>query len=158
MASVLTYSPKDVKLQIEAYTVPGIVSLTLEWRTAPFKVVDGIRGKTSRVRNTNSSAILTVEVLQSSVANDLMSQLVTEDLKSGQAKISVTLVDLSGGLSLTSGQGFVMGFADVTLSNGPDNRSWQIALLETDHKDIHGNSMSAKSIFEAGSKFLDQYL
>lgn len=158
MSSVMTYTPKDVKLQIEGYTVPGIVNMSLEWRVPPFKIVDGIRGVTSRVRNYNSSAVLSVEVLQTSVANDLLSQLVELDMSTGQARVSVKLTDLSGSLSLQSDQSFIMTRSNVELSNSFNNRTWQIALLDVYHVDILGNSLSAKSIYDAGSKFLDQYI
>ena len=158
MASVMTYAPNDVKLLIEGYTLPGIVSLQLAWRVPPFRIVDGIRGITSRVRNYNASAILTVEVLQTSVANDLLSQLVELDISTGQARVTAKLTDLSGSLSLQSDQSFVMIRSDIGLSSSFNNRTWQIAMLDVYHADIMGNSLSAKSIFDAGSKFLDQYL
>jgi hypothetical protein len=158
MASVMTYAPKDVQLQIEGYTVPGLLSLSLQWRVPPFKIVDGIRGTTSRVRNYNTSAILTAEALQTSVANDLFSQLVDLDLSTGQARVSVKLIDLSGSLSLQSDQSFIMTRSDIGLSNTFNSRSWQIAMLDVYHADVLGNSLSAQSIFDAGSKFIDQYL
>ncbi len=154
----MTYAPNDVKLQIEDYTIPGIVSIQLEWRVPPFRIIDGIRGKTSRVRNRNASAIISIEVLQTSVANDLLTQVVDKDRDTGQAMLTVTLRDLSGNLSIQTEQGFVIGYSDVGLSSTFNNRTWQIALLEVSHSDVMGNSSSVQSIFDAGSKFLDQYL
>lgn len=158
MASVMTYAPNDVKLLIEGYTLPGIVSLQLAWRMPPFKIVDGIRGKTSRVRNKNASAVLSIEVLQTSAANDLLSQIVNLDAFTNRGRITVTLVDLSGSLVLQSEECFVLTRADIGFSSSFDNRTWQIAMLDVYHVDVHGNSVSSSSIFDAGSKFLDQYL
>ena len=151
-APVTTFAPKDVILEIQKYQLPGIVSITLEWQTPPFTMVKGIRGSSTRVRNKNSSAVLTVEVLQTSIANDLLDSIVKEDLRTGQAKLTVLLKDLSGRFGVQSQQGYVQARPSVTFSNTSDNRVWEIGLLAVEYIDSVGSSNTFSSLFDTASE------
>ena len=152
VAPVTTYAPKDVVLKVQDYQLPGIVSLSLEWSTPPFTMVRGIRGNVTRVRNKDSSAVLKVEVLQTSVANDLLDSIVKQDIQTGQAKLTITLKDLSGRFGIQSQQGFVQARPTVAFSNTADNRVWEIGLLQVEYSDMLGSSNTIDSLFDRASQ------
>ncbi len=152
VAPVTTYAPKDVMLEVQNYRLTGIVSLTLEWSTPPFRMVRGIRGNVTRVRNMDSSAVITVEVLQTSIANDLLDSIVKEDLRTGQAKLQVVLKDISGRFGIQSQQGFVQARPTVAFSNTADNRVWEIGLLQVEYFDMLGSSNTIDSLFDRASQ------
>ena len=150
-APVTTFAPKDVVLKIQDYQLPGIVSLSLEWTTPPFTMVRGIRGIATRVRNTNSSAVLRVETLQTSVANDLLDSIVKADLQTGQAKLTVVLKDLSGRFGIQSQQGYVQSRPTVEFSNSANNRVWEIGLLMVEYADMIGSGNTIDNLFDRAS-------
>ena len=157
-APVTTYAPKDVTLIINDYIVPGVVTLSLEWTTPPFRMVSGIRGVTTRVRNKNTSGVLKVEVLQTSVANDLFNSLVSADLGNGQAKLIITLKDLSGRFGIQSNQGYIQIRPNVQFSNSANNRVWEIALLKIEDVDINGSGNTMASLFDMASQKANQVI
>lgn len=157
-APVTTYAPKDVTLILDDYVVPGIVSLSLEWTMPPFRLVSGIRGITTRVRNKNTSGVLRVEVLQTSVANDLLNSLVAIDVASGQAKLKVAVKDLSGRFGIQSNQGYIQIRPNVQFSNSADNRVWEIALLKIEDIDINGSGNTMASLFDLASQKANQVI
>ena len=150
-APVTTYAPKEVVLQIQDYQLPGLVSISLAWEVPPFTMVRGIRGITTRVKNRNSAATITVETLQTSVANDVLDSIVKQDLATGQAKLNVTLKDLSGRFGIQSRQGFIQARPTVGFSNTSDNRVWVIGLLHVEYIDMLGNSNTLDSLFDRAS-------
>lgn len=158
MAGVMTYSPRDVVVLIEGYTLPGLMSVSLAWNVPPYTMVNGIRGKTTRVLNKNTSATLTLECLQTSVVNDVLYQILNKDIVSGQARLNVTLKDNSGSFAIFSNQGYVQSYPEFKFSNQFDNRTWQIGLLQVESVDAGGNSVTAQSLFDQGSEYLSNLL
>jgi hypothetical protein len=156
-ASVSTFAPKDVTLQVNGYTLPSIVSVTLEWTNPPFKMISGIRGATTRVRNKNSSATLSVEFLQTSISNDLLNSIINQDLILGTGRLVVTLSDLSGRSSLMSTQAYVQSRPSVEYSNQANNRVWQFGMLAVEDVEMLGSSNTLKSLFDSGSKYVEKY-
>lgn len=152
MAAVTTYSPKLVTLIVSGYQIAGVVSLSLNWTNPPFRMVPGIRGKTTRVRNTNSSGVLSVELLQTAIANDVFDQLIQADVGGGQAMLTVSLQDLSGRLKLQSNQAYVQARPQIEFSNSSNNRVWEIAMLEIEDKELAGSGNTMSSIFDAASQ------
>lgn len=151
-APVTTYSPKLVTLIISGYQIASIVSLSLAWTTPPFRLVPGIRGKSTRVRNTNSSGVLSVELLQTAIANDVFDQLIQADVSGGQAMLTVTLEDLSGRLKLQSNQAYIQNRPQIEFSNSSNNRVWEIAMLQIEDKDLAGSGNTLASLFDLVSK------
>lgn len=156
-ASVLTYSPSDVTLLIDNFTIPAYLRLTLAWRKPPYTIVDGVRGATTRVRNKNSSAILSVEASQTSLANDILTGILQKDLATGQARLTIALLDLSGTTFLQTTQGYVSKWPDVIFSSDLNPRTWEITLLAIDLPQVMGNSIKAGGLFDSSSSFLSSF-
>ena len=62
--SVQTYNPADVLLDIGGYTLAGWESISISRRSLGFITVPGIRGKHTRVPSGDSSATITISLLQ----------------------------------------------------------------------------------------------
>lgn len=132
MAAVKTYKPSQVALHIAGYQIGGLVSISVSFNSSQFKTIKGIRGQNTRVRDTDTSLIITIEVLQTSVTNDLLSSIVTEDARTGNGRLEVSLSDLSGTTKIQSSNAFVESYADFELSNKLSTRTWKISLLSTE--------------------------
>lgn len=127
--AVLTYSPSDVKIVISGYTLTGVNSVTLSWNTATFTIRRGIRGNHTRVFNRDLSARLNIEVLQTSVTNDVLFQILTQDRTKKTARIDLVLADVSGRSLLQSQEAYVSAIPEIAYSNGFNTRMWSIEIL-----------------------------
>lgn len=139
MTTVFTYSPEDVKLTICGYVMTGIVSVTVEWNSDRFKIIQGIRGKNSRVQSLDTSATMTVEFLQTSISNDVLTDLLNADIVNQSARLNVTLTDNSGMTKVSSTEGYVSKLPTLTFSNEFNGRQWTIHMLETSGE-VKGNA------------------
>lgn len=150
--SVKTYKPSDVVVLVSGYQLTGIVSLSAAWSAPPFTVVKGIRGKNARVRNFDSSLTITLQVLQTSITNDILSDIVTKDISTGNGRLLVEIRDKSGTTVLTSTNGFVSNRANVEFSNDLSERQWVIEMLDTSFGTVVGGNA------KVGPSLLDQAL
>lgn len=155
MAAVLTYSPSDVVINISGFTVTGVVSASIEWNTETFKTIRGIRGANTRVQSLDTGATLTIELLQTSLSNDVLSDLFTLDKSYQSSRLQVYLKDNSGRTEVSSSEAFVSNLPPVSFSNNLETRVWKIQMLETDSSSLKGNSTDLPDIFNSASGFVD---
>ena len=69
---VYTYSPSEVILTISGYQITGFDKISVSRNSPAFSMVKGIRGQNTRVRNRDSSCTITVDLLQTAMANDCL--------------------------------------------------------------------------------------
>ena len=93
---VTTYSPQDVKLVIGGYTIVGWDSITISRLQETFKVIRGIRGKHTRASSGDTSATLTVSLVQTSPSNSFLTEIHRLDEERGTGRLELTLKDNSG--------------------------------------------------------------
>ena len=151
MASdILTYSPSDVKLILCGYILTGVVSVSVAWKGAkPFTVIRGIRGKHTRVYNPDLYATVTVETLQTSITNDILTSIVTQDRKTGSARLEFSVVDTAGSTSFQSTQCFVSSFPDTTLTTDVGTYKWEFECLTfIDGTSVGGNARQGFDILD----------
>lgn len=156
MAAVLTYSPSDVVLDVSGYTMTGVVRLSIEWNAETFKTIRGIRGKNTRVQSLDTGATLTVELLQTSLSNDVLSDLFTLDKSYQSSRLQVYLKDKSGRTEISSSEAFVSNLPSVSFSNELETRVWKILLLETSSSAVKGNSTDLPDILNSSGEFVDK--
>lgn len=142
MNSVLTYSPKKVIFVIGGYQVTGWESITIGRSTNAFIPIRGIRGKNTRVRNTDSSATITIPLLQTSLSNDVLSDIHTQDIALGTGRIELTLKDTGGNSIFSSNEAYILGFPAISYSGGIEYREWKIYCQSTSNYEIGGNPES----------------
>lgn len=157
--TVQTYNPKDVILTIGGYQLTGWQSVTISRTVKGFAVIRGIRGKNTRVKNVDTSATLTISLLQSSQGNDVLSYIHELDLDEGTARISLMLKDRSGRSVFSSNEAFITGYPIATFSGQFEYRNWEFFAQSTDTYIVGGNAKPAtdlldRALSEAGN-FID---
>ncbi|ATN92778.1 hypothetical protein QGX11_gp015 [Pseudomonas phage PPSC2] len=148
--SVLTYDPSSVIISVAGWIVPGVVSLSLNWKSQVFTVRKGIRGVHTRVYNQDRQATLVVELLPTSIANDVFTSIVLQDAANHAGLLDpVMLKDTSGTSRFTTSQAYINTFPDLTFnSDGLVTRKWEIEILSfvTASGNIGGNASNGVDI------------
>lgn len=155
-SNILTYSPSDVKLILCGYILTGIVSVTLQWKGArPFTVHRGIRGKHTRVFNPDLYATVTVEVLQTSITNDIFTSTLVQDRRNQSARLEFSVNDKSGTTFYQSTECFVGAYPDIGLSGELGTNKWEIECLDFIDGGIGGNARQGFDLFDSASGAID---
>jgi len=126
MGGVFTYSPKEVVLVVAGYQVTGWESITIARTVDGFIPVRGIRGKNTRVRSTDTSAMITIPLLQTAMSNEVLSEIHTQDLAVGTGRIELLLKDGSGSSVFGSTEAYILGYPVATYSGGAEYREWRL--------------------------------
>lgn len=144
--TVNTYSPHDVILTISGYQFTGWDTITINRSVKGFAVVRGIRGKNTRVRNTDTSATIGIALLQSSQGNDVMSDIHQQDLVNGTGRLTLMLKDKSGRSVFSSNEAFIVGFPTSRFSGQFEYRDWELFAQSTDTFTVGGNARPSNLI------------
>lgn len=129
--NVLTYDPTSVTISVCGWIVPGIVSVSLVWKSEAFHVRKGIRGVHTRIYNPDRQATLVIELLPTSIANDVFTSIVLQDAAHHAGLLDpVSLKDSSGTSRFTTSQAFLKTFPEMTFNaEGIVTRRWEIEIL-----------------------------
>lgn len=148
--SVLTYDPSSVTISVCGWIVPGIVSITLQWKSEVFSVRKGIRGVHTRVYNPDRQSTLVLELLPTSIANDVFTSIVLQDAQHHAGLLDpVSLKDSSGTSRFTTSQAFLKTFPELSFNaDGIQTRKWEIEILSfvTASGNIGGNASNGIDI------------
>lgn len=147
--NTLTYVPSDVKIIISGWHLTGVVSVSLKFDSKPFTVHKGIKGEHTRVFNSDLYSILTIEVLQTSATNDVLSQILEQDRRVGSARLVLTVQDTSGTSLLQSSNCFLSRFPDNGFDNGFQTRKWDIEILSFVNGRVGGNANQGFDLFDS---------
>lgn len=153
-SAVKTYTPSDVSLTIAGYRVGGVVSMSMTFPAERFKIVQGIKGHNVRVRNLDTSCILNVELLQTSIMNDLFTNILSQDLTTGLGRFEINIEDLNGTTKVQSVNAYISTFPETRFSNNLETRSWTIHMLNTDYISVGGNDKGRPQFLEDIGAFL----
>lgn len=157
--TVNCYSPKDVILTIGGYQLTGWQSINISRTVKGFTVIRGIRGKNTRVPNVDTSATISISLLQTAQGNDVLSYIHELDLDEGTARIALMLKDRSGRSVFSSNEAFITGYPTATFSGQFEYRSWELFCQSTDTYTVGGNAKPASDLFDKGlsevGKFID---
>lgn len=145
--SVLTYDPTSVTIIIAGYILTGVTSVSLEWKSVPFRVQKGIRGINTRIYNQDRHATLNIDLLQTSISNDVLSQIIQQDAAFKSGRLEVSVKDVKGTTHFTATNTFVAGWPNVTFDKeGIENRRWQIEILSFVQGNVGGNAQNGVDI------------
>ena len=148
MSTLFTYSPKDVTLTIGGYTITGWERISISRSAPAFIPIRGIRGKNTRVRNTDTSATFSIPLLQTSMGNDVFSQIHALDIERGTGRLEITLKDASGTGVFSSTEAFIVDYPTVAYSGNFEYRVWTIFAQSTTTYNVGGNG-KVDSIFDS---------
>lgn len=129
--AVHTYSPADVNIMIAGYKISGWNSASVQHLAPKFKIIRGIRGKSTRVRNTDTSATVTIAIDQNSVSNALLEEIAIQDFYSGNGRLSVLISDPYGTGLFYSAEAFIEDKPSYTLEGEANDRSWVLHCMSS---------------------------
>lgn len=147
-AFIRTYSPSDVTLYVNGFRVTGWENITVKPGTARFTMIRGARGRTTRAKQLDTSAILTVELDQTSQANTVFSQILQNDLKGSINPLHVVLKDGFGGTTVDSLQAYISGYPEIHYRAEGTTRTWELAMLSTQAMDLSGGGSLRQSLLQ----------
>ncbi len=146
--TVNTYSPRDVILTVGGYQLTGWQSINISRTVKGFTVIRGIRGKNTRVPNVDTSATITISLLQTSQGNDVLSYIHELDLEEGTARIALMLKDNSGRSVFSSNEAYITGYPVATFSGQFEYRNWELFAQSTNTYVVAGNAKPATDLFD----------
>lgn len=159
--TVNTYSPRDVLLIIGGYQLTGWQSISVNRTVKGFTVVRGIRGKNTRVKNVDTSATITISLLQTEQGNDVLSYIHELDLDEGTARIALTLRDKSGRSVFSSNEAYITGYPTATFSGQFEYRNWEFFAQTTSTYTVGGNAKPTTDLLDRGlseiGNFVDDF-
>ena len=145
----LTYNPSDVRLKIGGYEVVGWDNVRIARTKFGFNPVQGIRGKHTRVPSGDTSASITLTLVQTSPSNDVLSEIYRLDEIQGTGRIALTLKDSSGKSVFSSSEAYVTGYPETVFSGDFEYRAWTIFCQTTDSYTVAGNTEPSTFITDA---------
>lgn len=159
MSSLFTYSPSEVTLVVGGYTITGWEKISISKNAPAFIPIRGIRGKNTRVRNTDTSVTLSVPLLQTSMGNDVFSRIHALDIERGTGRLEITLKDASGTGVFSSSEAYITDYPVVAYSGNFEYRVWTIFAQSTNTYNVGGNGKVDNifdSILGAANKVVDK--
>lgn len=145
--SIYTYSPEEVDLIIAGYRVTGWNSIAVSRTSKAFTMVRGIRGKNTRVRHKDSSAVIFIDVVRTSPVNTVFSAVVRDDLIYGTGRLDILLKDKNGQSLFMSNEAYIDGYPDDAFTTELNNRRWTITCQTTSEWNIAGSEKAQESLF-----------
>lgn len=147
--TVNTYSPKDLSLSFGGYQIAGWDSISITRTSPSFITVKGIRGKHTRVPSGDTSATITVNILQTSPSNDVLSEVHRQDIETGTGRLDIMLKDNSGNSVFSSDEAYITSYPETTYSGNFEYRTWTIYCQTTKSYVVGGNSYPETNLFNA---------
>lgn len=155
-SNVLTYSPADVKIILCGYILTGIVSVTLKWKGAkPIRVIRGLNGQHTRVLNKDLYATVELEVLQTSITNDILTSILVQDRRTQSARAEFSVSDTRGNTMYQSTDAFLGAYPDIPLNGELQTRTWGIECLGFVDGGIGGNARQGFDVFDSVNGAID---
>lgn len=140
---VFTYRPGEVVLTVCGWVVEGWTSISITMNSPVFKQVRGIRGKHTRVRLNDASGTINIGLVQTAITNDVFSEIVSLDRKTGTQRLEVVVKDTAGTSLFSSTTAYLDGYPDVSYSASQSERSWTILCDKMDGFFVGGNAEQA---------------
>jgi hypothetical protein len=147
---VYTYSPSEIRLEISTYQITGFDKISVQKNSPSFVLIKGIRGSNSRRRNRDTSCTVTVDVIQTGLVNDVLTEILEQDLRTNSARLTLNLTDGLGSSNIVSRECFIEGHPELVFSDSISMRRWNIICLSTDLFRVGGNSKLSGNSFSSG--------
>ncbi len=135
--AVKTYDPKEVSVIVNGNIIGGFGEgsmVRVNRREDAFALTIGVTGEGTRSKSNDRSASIEIELLQSSLSNDVLSGLATADDVSNTGAVPIEVRDHNGTSIYSAETAWVMKIADSEFGAEATNRVWT---LETDSLQVH---------------------
>ncbi|KKN04674.1 hypothetical protein LCGC14_1095070 [marine sediment metagenome] len=132
--SVRVYDPKSIIISVGTFVVEGFADgtfVTVERNEDSFSVQVGSDGEAARSKSNNRSGRITIQILQSSPSNDLLSALhaLDENSPSGDGIVPSIVKDLNGTSLYTAQHSWIVKGPSAEHGREATAREW---VIETD--------------------------
>jgi len=153
-----TYSPSEIRLEISTYQITGFDKISVSRNSPAFTVIKGIRGANSRRRNRDSSCTVTLDVIQTALVNDVLTEILEQDLRTNSARLTLNLTDGLGSSKIVSRECFIEGYPDMVYGDNILMRRWNLICLSTDLFRVGGNAkLAGSSLSDSVSNFGNKF-
>lgn len=129
---VRQYDPKNISVIVGGKIITGFSDGTFVRvirNEASWTMKVGVDGEGTRARNNNTSGRFEIELMQSSVSNDVLSAFIAADEQSGTGAVPVLIKDNNGTTLASCLTAWVQKWADSDFAKEVSPRKW---ILETD--------------------------
>ncbi|MDV3143252.1 MAG: hypothetical protein Q8761_02285 [Sweet potato little leaf phytoplasma] len=147
MGDVLTYQPSSVKITIQDFILTGVTGIALAWGSPAFKPIRGMNGYNTRVASLDESATIRVSLLQTSIANQVLHDIVQQDRQLRTGRLAVTLKDQVNGSIYSSDAASIITVPDIEYTEDFNDWTWEIWLPYTTVTKAESNSSLLVDVF-----------
>jgi len=152
---VYTYNPSQVEFQISGYKVIGWDAITIKRNSPSFRLVKGINGKHTRTQDYDTSAVITVGIMQTSPSNEVMSYVHEQDIANGTGRLQILLKDLGGESVFSSQEAFIDNYPEKRFTDGIVFNNWTFICQSTDDYTVGGNARPSENVVSDVLRRLD---
>lgn len=146
MHVINTYNPSDILLSINDFQITGFANdqfIELNQNSRYYRLVRGIRGKSTRIHSRDRSGYLTFSVMQTHPDNEILSKISALDDLNFTGRLNITINDLGGQTGIQLGDAFIEGQPDIGFSSkNTTARSWKINYQYLTRYHVGGNTTS----------------
>lgn len=150
---IVEYAPEDIQLKLDNWIVQSLTSVSVRRNKEKFKTIYGLRGVNTRVKTLDTSCEIVFTVLQGSISNDILNQIINKDGEKGQdnlialGNIKVSLKDMGGTTFVEcDGYAYIDTIPELSYSAEQSDRAWKICCLKTDTLQIGGNFTKTQAL------------
>jgi hypothetical protein len=133
--AVKTYDPGKIVLTFAGNLIGGYADGTFvlaERREGAFGLVIGAGGEGCRIRSRNKSGSVTLTLMASSLANDILSAIAAADELAGTGVGPLFLKDLNGNTLVAAANAWIEKLPNVEFGKDLSTREWLIACEQLD--------------------------
>lgn len=128
---VATYDPTQVIVTIGGSIISGFADgsfISVERSSETFSKVVGAYGEVVRVKSADRSGSLTLTLMQTSNANQVLNALANQDELSGSGVVSVHIKDLNTNGQIFAGEAWIKTKPKAEFGKDLSNREWVFEL------------------------------
>jgi hypothetical protein len=145
--NVTTYSPSDVVFTMGGATLSGWDRITIKRNSPSYKMVRGIRGKNTRIKNPDTSATIEVVLTSTSESNQLFRNILDQDEKFGTGRLEISIKDTFGTEVFNTIEGYISSHPDIGYEPDISTRGWTIECLSSSF--TNGEGWGVLSLFNS---------
>lgn len=141
-----TYAPIELLVLVNGIRITGFTDtdiLTIDRDTPRWSKQTGVMDETARANSAVTGAKVTLQIMQSSYANDLLTQLHKNDAENPADgnTMSLVITDKTGTTNFVSTEAWILDLPQVQFTNGLETRSWEIDCANS-KEHVGGNAVS----------------
>ena len=147
--SLLTFAPSATVFIVSGYVVEGWNRISVTRNSPVYKQVKGIRGKNTRMRIPDTSAVISLEVQQTSALNEVFSVALNTDNFQRSVRLEILITNTTTSSLFRTGTAYITAYPEYAIENDLGVVKWQIACDECSLQ-LGGAKSATMGIIEGG--------